>query len=90
MASIGINEANFNARVTALKEASNNFEEQTNPINSRSTLTANENARSAFDDAQQGHTYFSRALGASASKLDGMGRSFLEYDQQAAGTMGLN
>ena len=90
MASIGINEANFNARVAALRTASGNFNERTNPINSRSTLTASENARSAFEDAQQGHTLFSEALRVSADDIYYIGLRFFDYDEQAASGMGFN
>jgi len=88
MSGIGINEDNLNERATALKTASNNFEVRTlDPVDGESTITANQNAQRAFDEAQQGHNHFSEKLVISATEIKDIGDRFFTIDEQAAGTM---
>jgi len=88
MPGIGINQSNLNERATALKDASNHFEVRTlNPVDTESTITANQNAQRAFEEAQQGHNHFSEQLAISAVEIKDIGDRFFTIDEQAANIM---
>jgi len=90
MSGIGINESNLNERVTALENASNDFERRTlDPIDGESTITANQNGQRTFEEAQEGHSLFSEAIRASSVEIKNIGDRFFTIDEGAANVIGL-
>jgi len=88
---ISINNRSLEERATALKNAGNNFDEQVlTPIDDESTISANQNAQNAFQEAQQGNSLFGQALETSSEQIKEIGDRFLELDRQAAATMHLS
>lgn len=91
MPDIGINRNNLNERVTSLKQAGENFEEQTlDPLDEVSTISANANSATAFQEAQSAHQALSVALVQSSQDIQGIGDRFFTIDEQAATTWGSN
>ena len=85
MSSISTNSVTLEERTTALKRASHGFDNQTfDPVDDDSTITANQNAKTAFDDITQGHESYSNALAVSSAKIMEIGDDFFTADRHSA------
>jgi len=91
MSRIGIDPNNINERAASLKQASENLGEQAlSPIDSRSTISANENTKKAFEHAQSAHQILGTALLQSSQTIKDIGEGFFTLDEQAATSFASN
>ena len=85
MSEIATNRISLAERSTSLKHASDGFDNQAfNPVDDKSTITANQNANIAFDDITQGHNSYSNALAASSKQIMEIGDDFITVDRHSA------
>ena len=76
-------------RATALTSAGVDLGGQAlSPTDGESTISANQNAQNAFQDAQQGHVLFGGALDASSAMIRKIGDAFVTVDTHSAGRFG--
>ena len=89
MSEIATNSVSVDLRATALTSAGVDLGGQAlSPTDGESTISANQNAQSAFEDAQQGHGLFGDALDASSAKIRAIGDAFVTVDTQGTGRFG--
>ena len=85
MPSIGINRSTLNELVAGLRQAGESFEEQKlDPLDEMSTISANTNSATAFQETQSAHHALSVALVQSSQEIQGIGDRFFEMDEQVA------
>jgi len=85
MPDIEINQANLTARATRLRQVGENFEEQTlNPLDEVSTISANANSKTAFEETQNAHQTLGGAFVQSSEDIKGIGERFFTIDGRAA------
>ena len=88
MSVIVTNKSTLEARVTGLQNASNGFDLQALRFaDDESTITANNTAKSTFNDSVQGHSSLGNILNTSATQLHTIGNRFVSVDGSGAGSL---
>lgn len=81
MADMNINSANVEGGAARIASAANCFEKRTLPSkDTRSTISANQKSKSAFQEAQSNMESFAAALDQDAANIRSMNVAFQQYD----------
>jgi len=85
MSDVRLNRSNLDERAAALKAAGGELNKRTlAPIDSQSTITANENAQNAFAKAQEGNCVFGEGIVESAVEIREIGGRFFTIERDTA------
>jgi len=85
MSNITVDSSSVEQRASALRAASSNFRRRAlGSVDGSTTIAANQNAQSAFKDAQQGRSLFASALGAASAMIVEIRNVFTRVDNQSS------
>lgn len=88
---ISIDYASIEAMTLGLRNACGEIQQRTlGTIGDRSTITANQNLRGAFDEAQKGHLRLAEAVLASATQIETIAKTFAAVDFNESNAYGVN